>query len=30
MTTQRTDPNKLPVLRQPDTGASVVVWRRGH
>ncbi len=30
MTTRRTDPNKLPVLRQPDTGASVVVWRRGH
>jgi MerR family transcriptional regulator, heat shock protein HspR len=23
-------PNKLPVLRQPDPGRSVVVWRRGH
>ena len=22
--------NKLPVLRQPDAGQSVVVWRRGH
>lgn len=22
-------PNKLPVLRAPDPGASVVVWRRG-
>jgi MerR family transcriptional regulator/heat shock protein HspR len=30
MTTRRTDRNKLPVLRQPDAGASVVVWRRGH
>ena len=28
MTTRRTDPNKLPVLRQPDPTASVVVWRR--
>jgi MerR family transcriptional regulator, heat shock protein HspR len=27
-TTRRTDPNKLPVLRQPDPTASVVVWRR--
>jgi MerR family transcriptional regulator/heat shock protein HspR len=26
--TRRTDPNKLPVLRQPDPSASVVVWRR--
>jgi MerR family transcriptional regulator/heat shock protein HspR len=23
-------PNKLPVLRQPDPGQSVVVWRRGR
>jgi MerR family transcriptional regulator/heat shock protein HspR len=28
VTTRRTDPNKLPVLRQPDPTASVVVWRR--
>ena len=28
MTTRRTDPNKLPVLRQPDPTGSVVVWRR--
>jgi MerR family transcriptional regulator/heat shock protein HspR len=28
MTTRRTDPSKLPVLRQPDAGSSVVVWRR--
>jgi MerR family transcriptional regulator/heat shock protein HspR len=28
MTTRRTDPNKLPVLRQPDPSASLVVWRR--
>jgi MerR family transcriptional regulator/heat shock protein HspR len=27
-TTRRTDPNRLPVLRQPDPSASVVVWRR--
>lgn len=27
-TTRRTDPNKLPVLRQPRTPGSVVVWRR--
>jgi MerR family transcriptional regulator/heat shock protein HspR len=27
-TTRRTDPNKLPVLRQPDPGSAVVVWRR--
>ena len=29
-TTRRTDPNKLPVLRRPDAGASVVVWRRSR
>lgn len=29
-TTRRTDPNKLPVLRQPDPSSSVVVWRRTH
>ena len=28
VTTRRTDPNKLPVLRQPDPTGSVVVWRR--
>ncbi|MDO9497662.1 MAG: helix-turn-helix transcriptional regulator [Nocardioides sp.] len=30
-TVRRTDgaPNKLPVLRQPTAGRSVVVWRRG-
>lgn len=28
VTTRRTDPNTLPVLRQPDPAASVVVWRR--
>jgi MerR family transcriptional regulator/heat shock protein HspR len=27
-TTRRTHPNKLPVLRDPDPAASVVVWRR--
>ena len=29
---RRTDgpPNKLPVLRAPDPGQSVVVWRRGR
>ncbi len=27
-TTRRTDPNKLPVLRDPDPGSAVVVWRR--
>jgi MerR family transcriptional regulator/heat shock protein HspR len=26
--TRRTDPNKLPVLRDPDPGSAVVVWRR--
>jgi MerR family transcriptional regulator/heat shock protein HspR len=26
--TRRTDPNKLPVLREPDPGSAVVVWRR--
>ena len=30
VTTRRTDPNKLPVLRQPDPTASVVVWRRSR
>jgi MerR family transcriptional regulator/heat shock protein HspR len=27
-TTRRTDPNRLPVLRGPDPGSAVVVWRR--
>jgi MerR family transcriptional regulator, heat shock protein HspR len=27
-TTRRTDPNKLPVLRRPDSGSAMVVWRR--
>jgi MerR family transcriptional regulator/heat shock protein HspR len=27
-TTRRTDPNKLPVLREPDASSAVVVWRR--
>ena len=30
MTTRRTDPNKLPVVRQPDPSASLVVWRRSR
>ena len=32
VTVRRTDgsPNKLPVLRAPDPGQSVVVWRRGR
>ncbi len=31
VTTRRTDdPNRLPVLRQPDPTASVVVWRRSR
>jgi len=31
VTTRRTeDPSRLPVLRQPDPGASVVVWRRSR
>ena len=31
VTTRRTeDPNQLPVLRQPDPSASVVVWRRSR
>jgi MerR family transcriptional regulator/heat shock protein HspR len=32
LTARRTDPNKLPVVRQPETGGSLVVWRRdrGH
>jgi MerR family transcriptional regulator, heat shock protein HspR len=29
-TLRRTDPNKLPMLREPDPSASVVVWRRAH
>ena len=31
-TTRRTDPNKLPMLRDPDPGSALVVWRRdrGH
>jgi MerR family transcriptional regulator/heat shock protein HspR len=28
MAARRADPNKLPVLRQPDPSASLVVWRR--
>jgi MerR family transcriptional regulator, heat shock protein HspR len=28
VTTRRTDPNKLPVLRRPDAPSSLVVWRR--
>jgi len=28
VTTRRSDPNKLPVLRDPDPGSAVVVWRR--
>jgi MerR family transcriptional regulator/heat shock protein HspR len=30
VTTRRTDPNKLPVLRRPDAPSSVVVWRRSR
>jgi MerR family transcriptional regulator/heat shock protein HspR len=32
LTARRTDPNKLPVVRQPETAGSLVVWRRdrGH
>jgi MerR family transcriptional regulator, heat shock protein HspR len=30
VTTRRTDPNKLPVLRQPDAPSSLVVWRRSR
>jgi MerR family transcriptional regulator/heat shock protein HspR len=29
-TTRRTDPNKLPVLREPDATGSLVVWRRSR
>jgi MerR family transcriptional regulator, heat shock protein HspR len=29
-TTRRTDPNKLPVLREPDPTGSLVVWRRSR
>jgi MerR family transcriptional regulator/heat shock protein HspR len=28
VTARRTDPNRLPVLRQPDAPSSMVVWRR--
>ncbi|MGA8248868.1 MAG: MerR family transcriptional regulator [Nocardioides sp.] len=30
VTARRTDPNRLPVLRDPDPTASVVVWRRSR
>jgi MerR family transcriptional regulator/heat shock protein HspR len=30
VTTRRTDPAKLPAVRQPDGSASVVVWRRSR
>jgi MerR family transcriptional regulator/heat shock protein HspR len=30
VTTRRTDPNKLPVLRAPEPEASLVVWRRSR
>jgi MerR family transcriptional regulator, heat shock protein HspR len=30
LATRRTDPNKLPVLREPDAGSAVVVWRRSR
>ena len=29
-TTRRTDPSKLPVLREPDPTGSLVVWRRSR
>jgi MerR family transcriptional regulator/heat shock protein HspR len=29
-TTRRTDGNRLPVLRQPQTPSSLVVWRRSR
>jgi MerR family transcriptional regulator/heat shock protein HspR len=29
-TTRRTDPNRLPVLRAPEPGSALVVWRRTH
>jgi MerR family transcriptional regulator, heat shock protein HspR len=29
-TARRTETDRLPVLRQPDPGASVVVWRRSR
>jgi MerR family transcriptional regulator/heat shock protein HspR len=29
-TARRTEPDRLPVLRRPDPGAAVVVWRRGR
>jgi MerR family transcriptional regulator/heat shock protein HspR len=28
VTSRRTDPNKLPVVRQPDASSAMVVWRR--
>ena len=28
VTVRRTDPGRLPVLRQPDSRSAVVVWRR--
>jgi MerR family transcriptional regulator, heat shock protein HspR len=30
MTARRADPNRLPVLRDPDPRSAVVVWRRDH
>ena len=30
LTTRPADPNKLPVVRQPDPSASLVVWRRSR
>jgi MerR family transcriptional regulator/heat shock protein HspR len=30
VTTRRTESNKLPVLREPEPSASVVVWRRSR
>jgi MerR family transcriptional regulator, heat shock protein HspR len=29
-TARRTEPDRLTVLRRPDPGAAVVVWRRGR
>jgi MerR family transcriptional regulator/heat shock protein HspR len=28
VTSRRTDPNKLPIVRQPDATSAMVVWRR--
>ena len=28
VTSRRTDPNKLPVVRRPDATSAIVVWRR--